>query len=246
MNYSVTHLDNMNFIENFFEPSRLLLIWQLTEGDGTGYTRSRRVVAEIVKSGVDNAVFRYLVGTPDYDAAIKDGFKGYSAFKLGSEVFAQGVIEAFIRRLPPRKREDFDKYLNMHRLPSNFKGSDMALLGYTGARLPSDSFEITPDYSDALQPLDFVIEVAGFRYHNVSVNELEIGDKVEFILDAENQYDKDAVAIYCNQRRIGHVPRPILPKMSYWIKNCKVSATIERLNGKPERPLVYLFVKIGN
>lgn len=235
----------MNYIENIFEPSRLWLIWQLTEGDGSGYSRSRRVVAEIVKNDDKDATFRYLVGTPDYEAAVNDGFQGFAAFKLGSESINQGVIEAFSRRLPPRKREDFIKYLSMHRLPENFKGSDFALLGYTGAKLPSDAFEIITDYSDAQQPLEFVIEVAGFRYqNNVSVDELNVGDDVELIRDIENVYDKNAIAIYFKKKKIGHIPKPLVSKMNFWIENNTVEAKIERLNGKPERPLIYLFVKV--
>ena len=234
----------MNYVENFFEPSRLWLIWQFTDGDGKGVSRTRRKVAEIVKTGNDPVVFRYLTNTSDYQAALNEKFNGYPAFKLGDETFTHNVIEAFVRRLPPRTREDFDKYLNMHRLPLNFAGSNMALLGYTGAKLPGDAFEIIPDYSDAKLPIEFMMEIAGFRYHNVPVNELSIGMDVEFIAEPENAFDSNAIAIHCNNKKIGHVPRSILPAMNVWLKTNRLLATIERINGKADRPLIYLFVTV--
>lgn len=40
---------------------------------------------------------------------------------------------------------------------------------------------------------------------------------------------------------IGHVPKPLVPAFAKWLRGHSVKGTIERLNGKPERPLVYLF-----
>lgn len=149
----------MNQIEHIIEPTRLWLVWQPGEVDSQ--SRRRHIVGEIVKSG-DDIFLQYLTDTEDFKSAIEVGFVGYPAFKLGETVHRIGVPDAFMRRLPPRKRDDFHEYLERYRLPKDFSGSDMALLGYTGAKLPGDGFEIYADLADASVPFEIVLEVAGF------------------------------------------------------------------------------------
>ena len=69
-----------------------------------------------------------------------------------------------MRRLPPRNREDFGDYLYLHGLAAPFKLSDLALLGYTGARLPSDAFALVPEFPVDAGPCEYVMEVAGTRH----------------------------------------------------------------------------------
>ncbi|HEY3301523.1 MAG TPA: HIRAN domain-containing protein [Methylophilaceae bacterium] len=231
----------MSVIEHFFEPNRLWLVWQPSDETKC---RTRRVVAELVKTEVGDVQFRYLKNTEDYALAEKDGFMGFPAFKLDTQMHEQGVVETFLRRMPPRKRDDFDKYLAMHRLPANFTGSDFALLGYTGAKLPSDNYELVADRSGAKFPIEFILEVAGFRHHEMLQDELAIGDVVTFRCEKDNQHDSHAIAIYCKGKKIGYVPRSSLANFNEWIDNNTITAVVERLNGKPERPIVYLFVKV--
>ncbi len=233
----------MNFITHFFEPNRLLLVWQ--SPDGEGVKRSRREVAEIVKTQEGNILFRYLVDSADFKLATEDGFLGFPAFDLSKTEHTQGVIDTFVRRLPPRKREDFGKYLNTYMLPENFSGSDMALLAYTGARLPGDGFEIIPDLKNVNLPVEFMVEVAGFRYQTVPIVDLHVDAIVNFSCDKKNEHDSNAIAVSYKNRRIGFVPRPLLESFNKWILGNKVTAKIVRLNGKTERPLVFLLVKVG-
>ena len=149
-------------------------------------------------------VFRYLKHTLDFDEACKAGFKGFPAFHLkdknDNEVH-QGVIESLMRRLPPRKREDFADFLAQHRLPSPFNNSDMALLGYTGARLPSDGFALVPDFSECEVPCDYLMEVAGLRHIlGTDVSNIHLDDPVEFAIDQDNPVDQDALLVICGTR----------------------------------------------
>src|SRR5690606_5582036 len=154
-----------------------------------------RVVAEIRTSKLGAALFRYLTNTDDYRAAIETGFKGYPAFRLEKTEHVDGVLEAFLRRLPPRNREDFKEYLTLHRLPHPFPASDLTLLSYTGAKLPSDGFSLNPDFTKVNPPIDYLLEVAGFRYTDANVDGLNIGDPVKFVWESDNPVDQDAVMI---------------------------------------------------
>ena len=148
----------MNPLRHIVEPVGLLLTWQPQEEQAPN--RTRRVIGEVRPGKSGEAEFHYLKGTVDFDEAVKNGFQGYPAFNLrADEIFSSGVLESFLRRLPPRKRDDFAEYLALHRLPVPFENSDMALLAYTGARLPSDGFSLVPIFPENTAPCDFLIEI---------------------------------------------------------------------------------------
>lgn len=233
----------MNYLSYLYEPRRLLLVWQPPLGQTP---RTRRVVAEILRTPEQQAILRYLTDSEDYILATEEGFQGYPAFRQRESEHSQGVIDAFMRRLPPRNREDFGDYLARHRIPTEPMISDFSLLAYTGARLPSDGFEIAPDLSGAHEPFDLVIEVAGYRHQKaIPPSELPLGDEVAFEHEENNIYDKNAVRVMYHGEKIGYVSRALAPSFRAWLRDrLNVTATIERVNGKPERPLIYLFVKV--
>jgi len=233
----------MTVLQNLIEPKRLLMTWQ--PSDEGASPRTRRVVGCVEKDG-NEVVFRYLKEHPDFQMAQQNGFTGYSAFRIDEKTseFRQGVLEAFLRRIPPRKREDFNEYLAQHRLPFPFPLGDFALLGYTGAKLPSDGFALVPDFQIGDVPCDFLLEIAGLRHCISDVSNLSVGDAVEFEIDTNNPVDHDSVGVMHNGTRIGYVNRAIRDVFRQWLNSGMVKAKIERINGKPDRPLVYLFTQV--
>lgn len=231
-------------LRHIVEPSRLLLTWQPV--DESARPRTRRTVGEVVRGANDaQMVFRYLTETPDFRAAQDAGFKGYAAFPMDESETRKGVLEALMRRLPPRKREDFAEFLAQHRLPSPFVHSDMALLGYTGARLPSDGFSLVPEFPPDGVPCDVLMEVAGLRHvYAGAMTDIHDGDVVTFKAEPSNPVDADALAVLHNGKTIGYVVRTLRSNFHEWLDHCKVTAVVERQNGKPERPLVYLRVSV--
>lgn len=233
----------MNPLCHIVEPAGLLLTWQPQDEQAT--SRTRRVVGEVRLNKDGVAVFRYLKDAPDYQKAIDAGFKGYPAFDTKAEEVIAGVLESFLRRLPPRKREDFSGFLNLHRLPSPFEYSEFALLAYTGARLPSDGFALVPIFPENVAQCDFLLEIAGFRHvAGTDTANLKAGDPVGFVVDQSNPVDQDALAIEHDGVRIGYVNRVLKDTFSNWLRSRQVTAVIERINGKPDRPLVYLRVSV--
>lgn len=234
----------MNQIRHLIEPRRLLLSWQRPIAGSE--RRTRRIIGEI-ECNDDGAVFRYLSNREDFAKAEAEGFRGFPAFglKQQSNEFTMGVLDAFMRRLPPRKREDFREYLTRFRLPENFSGTDMALLAYTGAKLPGDGFELVPDLDGVEPPMELVIEVAGFRHQEIPVGTIAAGDSVRLVPEPDNEQDNEAIGIVHANGRIGYVPRPYCGAFGRWIGSHAVEAQIDRINGKPDRPLVYLFVAVS-
>lgn len=234
----------MNQIEHILEPERLLLVWRPSQ---TGTPRTRRVVAEVVQPKEHPwAVLRYLAGSEDFDQATAEGFQGYPAFKVEQLEHASNVLDSFMRRLPPRNREDFDQYLIRHRLPRNSKMSDMALLAYTNAKLPGDEFELYPDLTSTRPPFEMIIEVAGFRHQDgVALDDIYVGDPLTLKPEPDNIHDPNAIAVFHSGKRIGHIDRAQALSFQSWMrKGFKINATVERINGSRDRPLVYVFVTV--
>ena len=234
----------MTQIEHAVNPDRLLLVWRSNQA---GASRTRRVVAEVLSDDeASDAMLRYLHDTPDFLSAQKEGFAGYPAFDPRLVEHKQNVLSSFLRRLPPRKREDFQTYLTRHGIPPNLRISDMALLAYTNAKLPSDGFELVADLRRARPPFELVIEVAGFRHQDlVSPDEIYVGDPVTLKSEPDNVHDRNAVGIYHSGKKIGYVDRAQAPSFQSWFsRNYNVRATVERINGTHDRPLVYLYVTV--
>lgn len=230
----------MSTIENIFEPSRLLLVWHHLQPEGA---RHRRVVGELVRAGND-ASFRYLKDTDDFDAALKEGFHEFPAFgDLGEGGSHTGALDVFMRRLPPRKREDFREYLSQYSLPPDFSGSAFSLLAYTGARLASDAFELCPDLSDAKAPLDFVIEASGVRHCLLDASSLEEGQPVSFEREPENQFDENAIGIYVGQQRVGYINKAMAPSFQRLLDTGNITGEVLRFTESRNRHRLLILVR---
>lgn len=232
----------MTPLQHIVEPDRLLMTWQPSEDEEP---RTRRVIGVVLRRANGSVGFRYLTGTDDFDKAVAAGFKGFPAFNAAHIEISQGVLEALLRRLPPRKREDFPDYLALHRLPNPFNASDFALLGYTRARLPSDGFELVPVFPPEKVPCEVIVELAGTRHvFGPDVSTLSVGDSVSFGIDTDNPVDQNAVLVRHQGRPLGYINRALREVFQQWLERWKVVGIIERLNGKPGRPLVFVRVNV--
>jgi hypothetical protein len=235
----------MTTISHLVEPERLLLTWQ--PPDESAPSRTRRVVGEVIPSSDrSSAVFRYLSDGDDFARARALGFRGFPAFTIDHKSATEGVLDAFLRRLPPRKREDFADFLTQHWLPHPFPLSDFALLGYTGAKLPSDGFALVPVFSPTDLPCEYIMEVAGTRHVlEADLSAIELGDTLAIVSEPGNPVDSDALAILHGNKAIGYVNRAMRPTFYAWLEAGRLQVTVVRKNGKPGRPLIYCKISVA-
>jgi hypothetical protein len=230
----------MKFITHIVEPRRLLLVWQGPEGGD----RSRHIVAELLRTNHDVELC-YLTQTEDFKKAVQNGFVGYPAFPKFDRIHKEGVIETFMLRLPPRERPDFFKYLESLRIHPTANFSNFALLGYTGARLPSDGFSIVHPFDDADEPCELLTEVAGFRYYEGMNMQLTVGMNATLQPEPGNLYDPQAIMVLIDGKKVGYIGRGLLDAVHRWMNNrCAITAVIEKMNGRPDRPSIMLFIAI--
>lgn len=231
----------MNYIDHIHEPERLLLIWQPAE-----LPRTRYAVAELQRPTDDShVVLRYLTEHQDFAAARDRGFMAFPAFRKTDQTYDIGVIETFMRRLPPRSRGDYAQYLEQFRLRPETPISEMALLGCTGARLPSDGFSLIDPFDNVASPCEALIRVAGFQYtSSIPRDALLVGSSATLQEEPDNPHDPCALAVHVDGVRIGHVARQQAVGLGRLARAGAIELTVERINGQPDNPNIYLFARI--
>jgi hypothetical protein len=230
----------MNLITNIIEPQRLCLAWQSPAGGD----KSHYIVAELLLT--NHAIeLHYLTQSADFKKARENGFEGYPAFPKTDRVYKEGVIETFMLRLPPRERTDFDKYLESLRISPTARVSDFALLGYSGARLPSDGFSIVHPFDEVDVPCELLTEVAGFRYYEGMNMQLTVGMNAMLQTEPGNPYDPKAITVLINGKKIGYIGRGLLDAFHRWLDNkSEITAIVEKMNGRPDRPSIMIYVAV--
>ncbi len=234
----------MRYIEHIVEPDKLLLSWQTSI---PGESRLRMFVAELVRRGDDaDADLVYLKDSEDFSRAQKLGFERYPGFTIEKDVH-NNVLTSFMKRLPPRNRGDFGRFLDALRLKSDVKISDFALLGYSRAKLPDDDFTIIHPFENATPPFEFLLPVQGYRYYQeqLPLKALTTEMQATFEVEPDNRFDPNAIKITINGILAGYVSRGLTDSFHKWMRsNLTISAYVERINGTEERPEIYLYVLV--
>lgn len=80
--------------------------------------------------------------------ALDNGYRPHLAFRdIHKEYKSHQLFDAFARRLPDRRRPDFNELLQAHGLTNDY--TEMDLLRATGGRLATDPYEfVAPIYRD--------------------------------------------------------------------------------------------------
>ncbi|HZH09292.1 MAG TPA: HIRAN domain-containing protein [Microvirga sp.] len=240
-----------NWIERISEPQRLILAWQAPDHMGLRFrwavaVLERREGTHVLRYLRPGAEFSHYNHGRTFQEITELGYQGYPAFSLTRDLHTEAVVETLVRRLPPRNRADFQEYKRQFRLAANTDPSDFALLGYTEAKLPSDGFSIVNPLDPESDACDLLLEVAGFRYYAPPLlPNIAVGQAIELLPEPENEHDPNAVKICIGSQKIGNINRLQAPTLLRWLAEREVTACIERLNGKPNHPRGFIFVRVG-
>ena len=187
----------MNFIKNLIDPNRLLLVWQDTKTS----QGKEVVIGEIKKKSDGNVVFKYLINPDQCNEFTKYGIKPYPAFPDFDKTYQHNVLDTFSMRLPTRKRNDFNQFLESIRIPPDTSISDFALLGYSRATLPGDNFSILHPFEHVNEPFEFVTEINFLDHNGYTIDDIKIGKEISF------QYGLDSIEVKYNRHTIGYIKK---------------------------------------
>lgn len=233
----------MNLIDHIIEPQKLYLVWQPSVDSAKA--RIRRIVGELLRKN-SSIVFRYLLDHPDFVEARNHGFDSYPSLPLKSDSleYTNDILGFFCRRLPPRSRPDFKKFLLANRVNPDAELSDFALLGYTEARLASDTFSIVNPFENVNAPCEVFTEVAGYRYYDSPEGGLNVGDVLSLHHEPDNIYDANAVRIEHDGRKIGYVNKVLSPTILRWLESFSVKVVMERIGISQGVMRAYIFITV--
>lgn len=198
-------------------------------------------------------IFTYLpTDSEDMKAAVESGFQGFPAFDL-EKLEHKNPLPVFMRRCPPKDRRDFDDYLKAFSLDPESDAvksmSDFTLLGYTGAYVPSNPFNLINPFSDQEQPFEFVMQIAGAHHNYFNTHSLEEDVKCQNLKaqkESDNEHDPNAVVLTLNDEKFGYVQRGLNTSFIDWIEKERIeSINVARVNGSASHPYAYAFVKIS-
>jgi hypothetical protein len=133
------------------------------------------------------------------------------------------------------------------RLKPDTQLSDFALLGYSGAKLPSDGFSMIHPFNNVDSTCELLLEAAGFRHIQKNHDEIKINDIASFSKEEFNEETQaPAVRIMVDEKLIGYVNRGLLPTFFEWMNDSRImGAWVEKINGTPSKPSVYIYAKIS-
>ncbi len=173
-------------------------------------------------------------------------FEQYPGFNIEKKVH-KNVLTSFMKRLPPRNRGDFGRFLDALRLKSDVKISDFALLGYSGAKLPDDDFTVIHPFENAMPPFELILPVQGYQHYKeqLPLKALTTEMQATFETEPDNRIDPNAIKITINGILAGYVCRGLTDSFHKWMQlGLTISAYVERINGTEDKPKIYLYVSV--
>lgn len=196
------------------EQNVLWLIWQDPK------TRLRHVVGKLWLNDNDSCEFAYQKN--GFRVAESKGFRVLPSLPDCNMTYQSSkLFSVFARRLPDKRRPDYQKILEGYGLPP--ESSEFDILAKTGGKLATDNFEfVTSLESCSNLPFKHELFLAGWKYWGGAIGippeELIPGTILKIIPEPENQFDKFALQVFTTAgKKIGYVPSFYSNLVSHYI-----------------------------
>lgn len=174
----------------------IFLVWRPGRGN-------RRFPVGVIKRNVNEGIsFRY--DTIVVAKAKEYGFVHYEGFPEISKVYHENVIENFGQRIIQSERNDTKDFYDFWGVDSRFINDKYYMLAYTQGLLPTDNYEFLADFNP-IKGLSFITEITGLSHNQIPCDIIQVGDKLNYVLDKKNKFDKDAVIVLKNNIELGYI-----------------------------------------
>lgn len=218
--------------------SKILLCWR------KGAKGRRYIVGEIKQNSSRGVIFKYY--TEVANQAKEEGFTAYVDFPNLNETYTENVLEKFSQRLTKTDRNDYKKFLSFWEIDKELAENKFALLAFTQGLSLSDNFEFLADFYP-VQGLHFVTDIAGINRTKPKKHWINIGDKILFKKEPENEYDNLAVRLFTSngEHELGYIKK-VHNKVFHNKKNIKLNVEVKHIesnvNGEIQRIFVRVFI----
>ena len=212
------------------EFDKIHLVWR----KGTGHRRVSVGILEKTPEG--KHVFKY---SPDvFELQKTQGFTPYTEFQDLNKTYNGNVAEIFGQRLMKSDRTDVDTFYNFWEVDTDKTSDKFYLLGKTQGLVPTDNFEFLAEYQ-LIPNLHFLTELASLSVNDPKLTKgtIQIGDKLRFEKEPENEFDNWAVKVFKDDIFIGYVKKyhcrvfyePGAEKLKLTVKAIDQNGYIKRL-----------------
>ena len=159
-----------------------------------------------------------------------DGFKSFSEMPNLDEVYESNeLFPLFANRLLGRQRPEYDKYLRWGGFSVDTAPDPILILGVTEGKRATDSVEVFPcPIPDAEGCYFNKFFVHGLRWMNAAspkrIESLQIDERLYLMLDIQNPYDANAVALRTDTDRamLGYFPRYLAAEVMELCGRCEL------------------------
>lgn len=185
-----------------YEFNSITLMWRPGKG-------SRRItIGTLTKSKTTGELsFQYSVEGITEAKKIDGQFSGYPGLPIDSDHFESSLLEeVFFSRLINTDRNDAKQLLDFWLVDPSRYSDKYYLLAQTQGLSFSDTFEFVPRYFKSHKN-SFITDVAGLSRIPFDLRTLQLGEKLQFTLEPENEYDPNAVYLSSNGQKIGYIKK---------------------------------------
>lgn len=175
---------------------QIYLIWR------RGRSERRIKIGRILRNQTEGVRFMYL--PEGVKEAVEKGFNMYPDFPDPDKVYRNNVLEIFSQRLNNTERSDIQKYYDYWEINPEMKEDKYYVLAQTQGLLPTDNFEFLAEYYP-VKGLRFTSEICGLSRMQLPSGTLKEGDMLQWKLEPSNHYDKYAVKLYKDEKKLGYI-----------------------------------------
>ncbi len=161
--------------------------------------KRRHIVAKIKRNA--HGVF-FEPYTKTMEKAKIEGLDYLAGFHDLSKVTNQDVSLLLSQRVISKDRPDRKSFLDFWEASNTDDVFD--ILALTQGKSPTDNFEFLAEFYPQ-KGTKFVTDLAGLSHSQIGKNTLQIGDILTHKKERNNEYDKNAIAIYKGELKIGYV-----------------------------------------
>ncbi len=180
------------------EFDKIFLSWR--KGQGTG-----RFIVGVIEKDINGTVaFKY--DSDQVNEAKKEGFPVYTEFPDISQIYTENVLDIFSQRIIKSERHDIQKFYDFWEIDAEHYSDKFYLLGHTQGLLPSDNYEFLADYNP-VNKLHFLTDLASLSIQRHPSDIVKNGDELIVRFESDNHHDKDAVAVYKGNDKIGYIKK---------------------------------------
>ncbi len=196
--YQNTHSKNTFFKANLMLAQNIYLSWRKKPNE------TRLIVGKINRNEIGNGiVFAY---TEELEQAQKEGFSYVMGLKEVKRLSPIEIENQLSYRIVSKSKANRNEILRFWEAENREDIFD--LLALTQGRSPTDSFEFLADFSESTEKhFKFVTDVASLSHLNIPSNFVKEGDILSYKHEKDNQTDKNAIALYKDESKVGYIKR---------------------------------------